>query len=1151
MYVLNSVQAPNAVYHAVGARVLPSGGRGLVVVRPKTIEVYSGVRSLILEAVEDVDDRIVALAAIHQKGADRDHLAVLLELHTLLVWAYNDGFHSLYAVRFSDMGHQTVIDSDAFLVPDSAENTSFLVVHCFLGVVLVVFLEDPKPGSKRGSPSCPTKTFSIGNVVVHSLAMLQRCEKPTVAVLYRDFNFNFSLRYYVVDANARSFTLAKQFDEFDEPPTLLVAAPFGGVFLASDLHLFYFPNPLVSQVGVSVAKSDLLANNDRLVVTKKLYENGTAEFLSQTFVCHSVVDQKRILLMNDAGVASLLYVDMDSTSRTITVNSMEVIKLGMATVPSALVFLDSNVFFASSRLSQSVVFEVLPVQPHISICQFFPSSPPVLGIDIIKDGLLLKIIACQGGEKSGEIRKYANSDSIISKIGSIRVDPSLARVVLIADGVKKLTLGLFDVKNVLLFDCQVDLEETSANATLRKLPSAVSFIDIKRINGAHYAITESDIDIDDEVLEEKVTDGIILMSGAVFHVNKDNVLVLSHNSGPKQSHILSLSDTNLTSIDATKISKESYAVLVTFAGGDFEVVLFSNSSSTTLVSSLTEAELGIFASSLVHFPQTASLALIVLYCDGSVSSGHVNLKPQRKLSLHTVIKSQGVPFKMSKGRKGDVILFNRTEILSMKFSFPTNAFTVSALDLAHGANDVVHLNDSNIAVLRLSELEVFLLEAHAGTNLAQTIYSNDLKKRSYHVADTNYSVVIASESKLDSVSGELELTPYIQLINNTTMLVVHEYKTAENGAPVDIAFIPQTDSLDIPRRTFVSVNNTNDKDKTFSLFRIKKGKIIELPSASVQGLASVKDLILQSIVLLSETNLTFLVSGNTNFIIQLQAMGTDLIWKLHTNSLVQLPAFSIMSAVCNSNIIMGDIAKGLYSGTLSEDADSGELSLTSLAVQLGQEPTFLTAFDLKPDKGNNCRIIFGDSLGNISVVRFQNEEIEQIAAFNIGELVNVVRTIEAKTSGDFHVRFFPGQKSTTTTPTAVLGTVYGSLYSLSLVNSMDNYEILEQCIMELAEYVSRTQVGKKGPEVVPKRNSKNDWRTLRPDGSGQLIKYEHYGVIDIEPIRRWLIEEDQLRRQEPQSLDSSTKARQMKKQLPKCYRNKIFLQQLVHETGLI
>lgn len=1161
MYVLNSVQAPSSICHAVGARVLLSEERALVVVRPKTLEVYKGVRMLEMEAFSEVDERIVAVAAIRPKGAHSDRIAVFLELHTLLVLALDGGFNTVFAVCFSNLGHQNIIDSDAFLVPDSGENTTFLVVHCFLGVILVVFLPDLANGKvshngpkKRSfTPKTPTKTFSIGNIVVHSMVMLQMSEKPTLAVLYRDFNFNFSLRYYAIDPASQSFTLTKQFDEFDDTPTVLVAAPFGGVFLASELHLFYFPNPLVSLVSVETAKNDLLASTDRMVVTKKLYEDGTADFIAQTFVCHAVVDEKRIVFLNDVGEASVLYMDMVSSTRAVTVKSLELIRLGMATIPSALVHIDANVFFASSRLSQSVVFEVLPTDPHISICQFFPSSPPVLSIDLIKEGLLSKVVACQGGQNSGEIRKYSLKDYTISSLSSVTVDPASVRLNLIVDGISKHTLGLFDVKNVLSFDCQVDTTEENATVKVRKALQEYSFIDLKRINGAHYSITDSAIDIDDEILEDNVAGGVILLSGTTFYVNKENSVVFLPKSGQKKTHKLSLSDSNLTSIDATKVSRDTYATLVTFAGGDFELVLFTSSSSKTLVFSLVDAEPGIFASAIVYFPQTASLAVIMLTSDGRVLSGDLALKPQRELPLHTVIKSSGIPLQMVKNTAGDVLLFNSSEILIMRFDFATNAFKVSPIDLACGASDIVYLNDSKIAVLRQAQLEILLLEAYIGTNVPQTIFSNDLKKKSYHVPGTSYSVVLASETKLDAVSGELESSSYLQLINDGTMQMTHEYRHILLKDIVDVAFVPQAENIDIPKHTFVAVNNSGNKDETFLLFRIKKGKIMELPRTNVQGLASVKDLSMLSIELISRENLTYLVSGNTNFIIQLLVMGTDFIWKLHTNSLVQLPAFTMRSVICNGIIVMGDIIKGLFTGTMEEEeVDSEELSLKTHALHLEQEPTFLTAFDLVSEEENKCSVVFGDSLGNISVARVEkgSHEPEQIASFNMGELTNVVKSLGKDDIGDFHSKFFNSQQNSFVSPTALLGTVYGGVYSLSRIISVKHNETVERCVREIAAYVFKAEAGKKDHEAPKKAQAQHDWRTLRRDGSGSFIKHEHYGIIDLASVHRWLIEDNQLKQQK-QSQASSTKLAQMKKQLPQCYKNKDFLQQLVHQTSLL
>jgi hypothetical protein len=141
-------------------------------------------------------------------------------------------------VSIDGKGQQQSIDFKAFVECDHLLSRYFVSLQ-YQGTMQIYFSPDDdwfghkfnlgytrKRGKRATGNSWGFKTISIGSIVVVAMAILNN---DTLALLYRDFNFQYSMRYYSINCFNQTMVLKKQFEEFDEPPASIIPLLIGGV----------------------------------------------------------------------------------------------------------------------------------------------------------------------------------------------------------------------------------------------------------------------------------------------------------------------------------------------------------------------------------------------------------------------------------------------------------------------------------------------------------------------------------------------------------------------------------------------------------------------------------------------------------------------------------------------------------------------------------------------------------------------------------------------------------------------------------------------------------------------------------------------------------------------------------------------------------
>lgn len=268
-----------------------------------------------------------------------------------------------------------------------------------------------------------TAVSSLGNIVVQDMATFNGVADCTLAVLYRDFQFNHSLRFYRI--KSKSIEILKQHQLFSEPPSLLIKPKVGGVFVLSDIHIYYFISESASIMFES-EDPELIKQDDAIV--KRLYGEDFTDFIGESWYRYEEIDDSRILVISESGTTCLLHFDIDYKSllsRKINVKSINLISLGKTTCPTSVLHVDYDLFFVSSSFSNSLLFTIGPSEPHINLILSLESSPPILDFDTSAK-------ACEGGPYGGALTslqepfvKFLESSIVNYKCKSSKQSPHI------------------------------------------------------------------------------------------------------------------------------------------------------------------------------------------------------------------------------------------------------------------------------------------------------------------------------------------------------------------------------------------------------------------------------------------------------------------------------------------------------------------------------------------------------------------------------------------------------------------------------------------------------------------------------------------------------------------------------------------------------
>lgn len=227
-----------------------------------------------------------------------------------------------------------------------------------------------------------------------------------------------------------------------------------------------------------------------------------------------------------------------STNSSLVVNQINIIDLDFTTIPNfnGLHHINGNLFFQASKTSKSVLFEVLPSRPNISILDTIEGNPPIIDLkEVSKD----EFFACQGGWDGSQLRKYT----------APRCKYSLKREAKISDGPLKV---IGDLGDRLLFGSELEnleIEVHAVDSEFTKVPiedfTETDILMVSKVKLQDVVITKRGLKINGSFkFESEIKFGTI-------HAEEGLVLMLTANN---EVHVFDF----LKSLDGIHCNPENY-----------------------------------------------------------------------------------------------------------------------------------------------------------------------------------------------------------------------------------------------------------------------------------------------------------------------------------------------------------------------------------------------------------------------------------------------------------------------------------------------------------------------------------------------------------------------------------------------------------------
>lgn len=1074
----------------------------IVAARHASVDFYAANASEKFEIVDSLPSPLPVMAMAH---SDR-YLVLLTSEYRLLFFELGSPMECVRNLKLDMRGQQPCLDKPPMVM---ALKEGFLV-HCFQGIVLIFTVEEDSKKRKRGD-GCTSSSYSIGSVVVQSMAVIPAGDYDIVAILYRDFNFNFSLRYYEADTLKKRFTMVKQFAEFAEPVNYVLAPPVGGILVFSVKHVFYFSSPDIGYLELSNDNRDpmLSVGRENHTVTSTLTST------MKPIQCATIIDGTRYLFITKDGSTYVMLFQATNRQSTVSLQALSILSLGKSTIATGVHHLSGSLFFASSKLSQSHFFHIHTTAPHISVDQVLPSSPPILDISIGHNGRLL---SCQGGVDSGELCNF------VGKITRLRVDLPVEasngclNAVAMAFENNSVIYGLYSLTGELTKAVRLDKNQTwEAIMILNK--------DLLLLSANVPVVLRTSV-IDNG--EERATLKSKVFSSTMFaYVDSEGQFFMKRKDAFEHRVLLHSPEVSL--FDVQELSDSRYIILAGFWDGSYAFYEADTEEIDLCYKDKLAGEIVDCTLVYDNYRDKRTIWAFFTTTRGElvqVNFDWANGKPCE--SKTTSSKLSSFPLSIS-SKDGTAIVHRENTAYVLEYDLATQFFVPKTLttDRNFFYSDL-HLLD-NETLLVLSRSKMFVMSGFESDKFSpKTLYGNHLCLKAVMFQDC--CVVLCREN-----SGDKNY--FLQLVSLDTLTEVFRLELDASEA-VDLLALPECE--DIPENAFLVLLN-NSEQSIIQCYEVQSNTIRWIPT-HLQGVDNVASLSVTSICLVSEPELMFAVSGNMDFAIRLLPYSDKLVWQVIRYSVKAGHSLAFVTGL-KDKYVCGDMMGELKLYVPAE----GNFVMSSLEQEY--KPSFLSALSMVCE--NDERTVFvGDSLGNLSASLVHESTLSTTFASNIGQQVNVIRTL-ADLKQHEQVPSLPATDPLVEQQ-AIIGTAEGGIYCISSLKGDDTVDgtqlTLAKCQAELVAFQETLDSPKTKGAKYTAWTSRHDWRYLHCDDSGNRATKPSVGLLDSTLMRQWLELDSNLRSYDQRGEPVQKRLDSMAKALKTCYKHKPLVQRVVHEA---
>lgn len=836
-------------------------------------------------------------------------------------------------------GYQRAPEIDPILLASSlTSKDNFLVIYQHTGFVTVVdLLQFLKPDEtknahnkrSRKSKSSRIKTFPIGHIAV---VLMTSINLRLFAVLYRDIEFNHLLRFYDFDENLNKLTLVDSCS-FADAPTLAFKAGHGvAVFSQTQVYLIPLPSQKV-YLGESAAGR---------IMKDQLKEKYCLSYslLNLGLRCYTKIDEKRFILITDDGESGMLYIETEKSMANITVQACKVVTLGKTTIATSICSITDNILFAASESSTSVLFRVIPKQPHIEILSSFEGSPPVLDLSIEDSGLSGELLVACGGFHSGEIRKLSLPSREVSLLNSVEVGPSAINIASISVSENHLQIrtleGLdeFLLKNLKSSNRQtIDWHEVNRSWT---------------VPGASIELSEN---------------GPLTLTATFESLELKALFLLTE--------ISQVSDIACT-FDSK--SKELTAYVVLWSGDILAIKFEEGKLSGELLQAISLPFEG-KCNARIH-----EGVLIVLQPSGLLHQ--LNLESFEATSIRAFDPKEQLF--LSTG--GELLAYSSREVYRLE-KLPNSSilFPKKLFRPPYPIRACASMKKGSKTVAFVLQIDGVLskYEVQKSKSSNRCFYSDKLILRIVQLSE-DYSVALEMELKADR-SGKLQQITTLLLFNPGTLKILHRYTPPGSICFVDMCNVKNPDSKD--QNYLVALNSENNFEALLTTFTVSKKQLKVVRTVIANATLPAK----LAFVKICSSGSSILLTGNCNARFTLELDYEDnLIWQGQPLDSAALSYYGVDSDMSNELQVVADATRGIYIADFA--------GKVFRRANLPHSPSFPSAVALV--KGEKHMLMYGDSAGNLCLAkelgragRTVDPGFEAVFACNIDEHINVIRVV--------------------------------------------------------------------------------------------------------------------------------------------------------------
>lgn len=943
------------------------------------------------------------------------------------------------------------LETDVIILADPRPIASYLVAHLYQGYIHYIPFDHHW-----------TK-IHIGSITVSHMTLLKGDpEQVTLAVLYRDFEFNYSLRYYTLDSERKTFFLLEQFEEFEVQPTGLLALSQGGVLVFSGVNAFYFAEPKHS-LTISSQNSDysMSINSSGNILTKVLLDYVKPDQDLAQITTSTVVDDDRVLVTSKSGVAYMIYLNFNLNKKNMVVENFEVIKLNYTTNCKKLLYLGEGEFFAVSHLSRSVLFTVIPSEPYVHILSYMKSSPPVLNIDVHGN----QVYACQGGYESGEFRNTSRAPNRMKSLKNIESDGNLGTKLVIFNKSReemKYEIGVLNdgvgeelessmVEHFKIKESKLRVV-SSRQKIAEEIPQGILNV-ITYKNMTYYLTTTGLLNGKQKIFEGDIVTG---------HIEIEKVIFIERVNGDEYSLVLLDIETSKTlrfnfTFSQKKNGKKklrqlvdlklvvtwsnSLIILVTF--NDTYHIIAAEDGQELLTIFNAEIELVVSTAIVKNEADRAYLWLFFTLANGKLSQQKFNIEkleidPFSSVTLNVrdsimdvyEVKSslKGMSgFKFNITSHNDTVLLYGSEYIDiLTFNEWSHFYEIKTLSLKRKFIADISIVNSNSFIILYDDSAIEFLrlpnnnnddddeeEEGDDTDNTTTLFSNMLSYKSIQIQNGKFALVLCFEFEYSELRGEFEKIGYLKLIDLNRMKPVEEFSKFR---------LPCKDAVDIcsdghNKEQFMILDNNPLHPILFLTF-IDSGddegnkKQIIINKQETNDISELEGIKFQSIKYIEGAR--YLISGSKIFIVEVSKQhNEEITWNI-ASKIIKQKVFTSESAVNGNIMAVMDVLSGvqLLSADDIEDNEGIEednygktsLKLRNIGGSLLYGNFFSTAMTVCQSK-DKTNIFFGvHQLGEIRSLEFETNNHhkalidEELPIWRCGSQINTLQDISRKAS---------------------------------------------------------------------------------------------------------------------------------------------------------